>query len=160
MTLSGHLSMQQSLAFIEETDTAIQLLDEGIRIIEAWNAHGDRRVVGLHLMAQGFERLLKLTRAMCELQQNGHLPTSKDARRWSHGLVSLLDGTIDHLETDLNSEAAANNDGTTRSPSPADATRRSWRRQDITSCAWIRIGAVSSKSSMNSPPGADTTIST
>lgn len=131
MTLSGHLSSQQSLAFIGESDTAIQLLDEGIRIIEAWNAEGDRRVVGLHLMAQGYERLLKLTRALCELHQNGHLPTSRDARRWSHGLVGLLDGTIDHLETDLNSEAAAGGDSARRSWAPAREIRRAWRRQDI-----------------------------
>lgn len=90
MALSEHLSSAQAVAFIEETETAVQLLDEGMRVIESWDGGVDRRIVGLHLMAQGFERLLKLTKALCQLQQDGKLPTSQEARQWSHRLVGLL----------------------------------------------------------------------
>lgn len=101
MTLSEHLSSAQAVAFIEETETAVQLLDEGIRVIESWDGGVDRRIVGLHLMAQGFERLLKLTRSLCQLQQDGRFPKSHEARQWSHRLVELLDGTIGRFEADL-----------------------------------------------------------
>ena len=125
MALSEHLTTQQALAFIEETDTAVQLLDAGIRNIEGWDAHGDRRIVGLHLMAQGFERLLKLTQAMCRLREDGALPTAKDARGWGHRLVELLDSTIDSLESDLlDSEEWGDASAPTE-------IRRGWRQQDI-----------------------------
>ena len=44
------------VAFIEEAETAIMLLDEGMRIVESWDGGFDRRVVALHLLAQGYER--------------------------------------------------------------------------------------------------------
>lgn len=94
------LTLEQKLSFIEETATAVLLVDEGIRFIEAWEGGVDRRVVGLHLLAQGFERLLKLTRALGQLQLNGRLPTASESRKWGHRLVQLLDDTLEQFEAD------------------------------------------------------------
>ncbi len=76
------------------------LLDEGMRIVESWDGGFDRRVVALHLLAQGYERFLKLTLALAQLRQSGQLPSAREAQRWGHGLLKLLDMTLDEFEKD------------------------------------------------------------
>lgn len=88
------------IAFIEEAETAIMLLDEGIRIVESWDGGVDRRVVALHLLAQGYERFFKLTLALALLRQTGRLPSAREAQRWGHGLLRLLDMTLDEFDKD------------------------------------------------------------
>lgn len=87
------------IAFVDEAETAIMLLDEGIRIVESWDGGADRRVVALHLMAQGYERYFKLTLALALLRRTGRLPSAHEAQRWGHGLLKLLDMTLDEFHT-------------------------------------------------------------
>ena len=100
MTANRVLPPERVVSFIEETETAILLLDEGMRIIQAHNGGFDRRIVALHLTAQGFERFLKLTRAQALLTRGGELPSARQARQWGHRLLPLLDATVDELERD------------------------------------------------------------
>ena len=87
--------LDRQLAFIQETETAVALLDEGIRSIAAWDGGLDRRIIALHLMAQGFERFLKLTIVLVQLCTEGTLPSSKRLRnRYSHTLPKLLDDIL------------------------------------------------------------------
>ena len=100
MTSNQPLPLERMLSFIEETETAVLLLDEGIQIIEAHDGGFDRRVVALHLTAQGFERFLKLTRAQVHLSRDGALPSTREVKHWGHRLLELLDATVDELEQD------------------------------------------------------------
>ena len=100
MTSNQALPPERMVSFIEETETAVMLLDEGIRIIETHDGGFDRRIVALHLIAQGFERFLKLTRAQIRLSRQGSLPSTQQVKRWGHRLLALLDATIDELEQD------------------------------------------------------------
>ncbi len=94
------LPAERMLSFIEETETAVMLLDEGIRIIEAHNGIRDRRIVGLLLTGQGFERFLKLTRAQIVLSRSGNFPSVATVKVWGHRLLDLLDATLDELAND------------------------------------------------------------
>ena len=100
MNSSQLIDTEKVLSFVEETETAVLLLDEGIRIIEAHDGGLDRRIVAVHLIAQGFERFLKLTRAQIQLSRNGELPSTHEVKRWGHRLLELLDATVDELEQD------------------------------------------------------------
>ena len=100
MTTDQPLSPERLVSFIEETETAVLLLDEGLRIIEAHDGGFDRRIVALHLTAQGFERFLKLTRAQVHLSRDSALPSTEEVKRWGHRLLALLDATVDELEQD------------------------------------------------------------
>ena len=51
----------QRFSLVDETETAITLLEEGIRAVAEWDGGEDRRIRGLFSLSQGFERLLKLT---------------------------------------------------------------------------------------------------
>jgi len=89
------LGMDRSLAFIIETETAVTFVGEGIQTIADWDATEDRRIVGLHLLAQGFERLLKVTRALIQLSEEGTLPSSREFRNlYGHILSGLLDDVL------------------------------------------------------------------
>lgn len=87
--------LDRSVAFIYETETAVTLVGEGIQIIAGWDATEDRRIVGLHLLAQGFERLLKVTKALIQLGEEGTLPSSRQFRtHYGHVLSGLLDDVL------------------------------------------------------------------
>ena len=89
------LGVDRSLAFIFETETAVTFVGEGIHIIAGWDATEDRRIVGLHLLAQGFERLLKVTKALIQLGEEGTLPSSRELRTsYGHVLPGLLDDVL------------------------------------------------------------------
>ncbi len=94
------LPTERMLSFVKETETAVVLLDEGIRIIEAHNGVRDRRIVALLLTGQGFERFLKLTRAQIVLSRTGHFPSVGTVKDWGHRLLGLLDDTLAELATD------------------------------------------------------------
>ncbi len=88
-------SVDRRLAFIYETETAVTLVGEGIQSIAEWDGKEDRRVVGLHLLAQGFERLLKVTKALIQLGEEGALPSSRQLRTdYGHVLFDLLDDVL------------------------------------------------------------------
>lgn len=87
--------LDRRVAFIYETETAVTLVGEGIQTIAGWDATEDRRIVGLHLLAQGFERLLKVTKALIQLSEEGTLPSSRQLRTlYGHVLSGLLDDVL------------------------------------------------------------------
>ena len=89
------LDIDRFMAFVYETETAITLLDEGIERLAAWDGGEDRRFVAMQLLAQGFERFLKVTRAVIQLNTEGTLPTSRQFRtEYGHGLSKLLDDIV------------------------------------------------------------------
>jgi hypothetical protein len=93
------IPIESALSLINETDTAMLLLDEGIRVFETWDGGADRRVLGLHLCAQGFERFLKLTIALVTYCKHGTLPTAKSIRvAYGHRLLPLLKVLIEEVE--------------------------------------------------------------
>ena len=86
------LDIDRFVAFVYETETAITLLDEGIERLAAWDGGEDRRFVAMQLLAQGFERFLKVTKAVIQLNTEGALPTSKQFRtEYGHGLSKLME---------------------------------------------------------------------
>ena len=94
------LNIDQSLSLIHETETAIMLLDEGIRVISEWDGGQDHRIRGLFSTSQGFERLLKLTMTLI-LTGEGKPPSSKDLKReYGHHLLQLLDDILNKAKDD------------------------------------------------------------
>lgn len=95
------LEFKRSVAFIEETSTAIMLLDEGIWCIAQWRGREamwysseDRRILGLFLTSLGLERLLKLTLTLI-LNGEGVDPSSTYLKKeYGHRLVLLLDEVL------------------------------------------------------------------
>lgn len=112
------LTTEQRISLIEETETAITLLDEGIRAIAEWDGGEDRRIRSLFSMSQGFERLLKLTMTLILSAEGAH-PSSKDfkQKKYRHLLLPLLD--------DILAKAIAD----------ADLMKRQALRDDIDFCA-------------------------
>ena len=88
-------SVDRRLAFIYETETAVTLVGDGIQSIAEWDGGEDRRVIGLHLLAQGFERLLKVTKSLIQLSEEGTLPSSRQLKNlYGHVLSGLLDDVL------------------------------------------------------------------
>lgn len=95
------LNLDQNLAFINETDTDVALLDEGIWRIASWDGGEDRRIVALHLLAQGFERFFTLTHALVQLSSEGVLPTRKQIQdQFQHDLTKMLDEIVEECRRD------------------------------------------------------------
>ena len=98
--MQSSLSTDQLRSLIEETETAITLLDEGIRVIAAWDGGEDQRIRGLFSTSQGFERLLKLTMTLI-LYGEGEQPSSKVFKKqYGHRLLGLLDDVLDMVRAD------------------------------------------------------------
>ncbi|MCY3850950.1 MAG: hypothetical protein OXF75_09145 [Acidimicrobiaceae bacterium] len=98
--MRNDLNIDQSLSLIHETETAIMLLDEGIRVISEWDGGQDHRIRGLFSTSQGFERLLKLTMTLI-LTGEGKPPSSKDLKReYGHHLLQLLDDILNKAKDD------------------------------------------------------------
>ncbi len=94
------MTTEQRFSLIEETETAITLLDEGIRAITEWDGGKDRRIRGLFSMSQGFERLLKLTMTLILSAEGAH-PSSKDFKKqYGHRLLPLLDDILAKARAD------------------------------------------------------------
>ena len=111
------MTTEQRFSLIDETETAITLLDEGIRAIAEWDGGKDRRICGLFSMSQGFERLLKLTMTLILSAEGAH-PSSKDFKKnYRHRLLPLLDDVLSKARAD------------------ADLMKRRALRDDIDFCA-------------------------
>lgn len=90
------LDPNRYLAFVTETETAVALLDEGIGRIASWDGGEDRRIVALHLLAQGVERFLILTLALVQLSSEGAFPTRKQVQdEFRHDLTRMLDEIVE-----------------------------------------------------------------
>ena len=94
--VSNGLNPRQVVSLVEETETAIKLLDEGIRVIAEWDGGEDGRIRGLFSMSQGFERLLKLTMTLI-LRGEGAPPPSAHFKqnKYRHRLLPLFDDILD-----------------------------------------------------------------
>ena len=94
--MSNGLNPRQVIALVEETETAIELLDEGLRVIAEWDGGEDHRIRGLFSMSQGFERLLKLTMTLI-LRGEGAPPSSAHfkQKKYRHQLLPLFDEILD-----------------------------------------------------------------
>ena len=98
--MQSSLSTDQLFSLIDETETAITLLDEGIRVIAAWDGGEDQRIRGLFSTSQGFERLLKLTMTLI-LYGEGAQPSSKGFKKqYGHRLLGLLDDVLNKARAD------------------------------------------------------------
>ena len=98
--MQSGLTTEQRFSLIEETETAITLLDEGIRAIAEWDGGIDRRIRGLFSMSQGFERLLKLTMTLILSAEGAH-PSSKDFKKqYGHRLLPPLDDILAKARAD------------------------------------------------------------
>ena len=111
------MTTDQRFSLVDETETAIKLLDEGIRVIAEWDGGEDNRNPGLFSMSQGFERLLKLTMTLILSAEGAH-PSSKDFKKqYGHRLLPLLDDVLAKARAD------------------ADLMKRQALRDDIDFCA-------------------------
>ena len=96
--MEENFDIDRTWSLIEERDTAIMLLEEGIWHIARWRRHEarsfageDRRILGLFLISLGMERLLKLTMALI-LHGENIQPSSQDFKTdYGHRLTGLLD---------------------------------------------------------------------
>ena len=85
------LTVHQKTAAVHETEIAIFLIDEGLRALQREIRIPDRWYVPFVLLAQGYERLLKLVVILNCLDAGGSPVTSKVLRKkYGHGLTRLL----------------------------------------------------------------------
>ena len=94
------LDLSRKLALIYETERAVALLDEGIRGIASWCGGEDGRILALSPLAQGFERFLKVTYALIQLNVTGTLPTVEQVKKFNHNLTKLLDRVVEACRRD------------------------------------------------------------
>lgn len=100
-------NFDRTWSLIEERDTAIMLLEEGIWYVARWRRHEarwfegeDRRILGLFLVSLGMERLLKLTMALI-LHGEDEQPSSRDFKNdYGHRLSELLDDILSKARAD------------------------------------------------------------
>ena len=88
------LSPIQVFALSQEAQAVVYLSQRGISELHSINAANDFFHLPMQLLAQGFERLLKLTYALAYLKQHGKLPEPKNIRRYSHNLSLLTDDLV------------------------------------------------------------------
>jgi hypothetical protein len=90
------LTTQQVLALCEETRAVVELSRRGID--ELWKIDGSNYVVQvpMQLLAQGFERFLKLTYALAFLKREGYLPDARTFRKtYGHDLAKLCEDLLE-----------------------------------------------------------------
>lgn len=92
------LSASQVLALNREAEAAVRLSQEGIEALGRLDGGNDFYHLPMQLLAQGFERLLKLTFALAELKTTGGLPPSKVFRvDYKHDIVALTDAVVERV---------------------------------------------------------------
>ena len=78
------------MSLVEETETAVKLLDEGIRVIAEWDGGEDKRIRGLFSMSQGFERLLKLTMTLILYVEGAQPSAERFKKKYGHRFCRCL----------------------------------------------------------------------
>lgn len=99
---TGTLTSDQVLALADETRAVVELSRRGIEEIWQLNGANDFVHLPLQLLAQGFERLLKLTYALAILKQDGQLPEQsvfRGPKGYGHNLVRLTDDLVTVVAT-------------------------------------------------------------
>lgn len=90
------LTSTQKIALAYEVDAVVKLSQEGIEGLRRLDGANDFYHLPMQLLAQGFERLLKLTLALAELKTQGTLPSPYTLRKeYGHDIVALLDRVLD-----------------------------------------------------------------
>ena len=88
------LTTQQQIALAQETERAIELADVGLKTLCSLDASNDSYHLPLQLLAQGIERLLKLTFVLGTLESSGRIPASTEVREFGHDLLALTDEVV------------------------------------------------------------------
>jgi hypothetical protein len=87
------------LALSDELESAIKLIDLGVRELHGLSLANDYYHLPMQLLAQGLERLLKLTYAVADLGEKGALPSGRAiARDFGHDLVALADALTERVK--------------------------------------------------------------
>lgn len=92
------LHIQQRWAFIEEVNTSVFLIVEGLISLNSLSAANDFSHLPLQLLSQGFERLLKLGVVLEHWSSKGSLPPPQQVRGYGHDLMSLSLDLIERCE--------------------------------------------------------------
>ena len=108
----SNLTTQQAFALIEETERAVELSHRGIEALWSLDSSNDRYHLPLQLLAQGLERLLKLTYVLGTVESSGQIPTSVELRKFGHDLLALTDEVVKiaRADTDFISRPAIAHD--------------------------------------------------
>jgi hypothetical protein len=94
----AELSTNQELALIQETETCIFLIHEGLLALNRLSGANDFYYGPLGLLAQGFERLMKVVICLGQMETKGTLPTSREMKKYGHNLTALADAIVDFSE--------------------------------------------------------------
>ena len=94
----AEFSTNQELALIQETETSIFLIHEGLLALNRLSGANDFYHGPLGLLAQGFERLMKVVICLGQLEAKGTLPTSREMKKYGHNLTALADAIVDLSE--------------------------------------------------------------
>ena len=87
------LAVRQRFALLRESETAAFLVTEGLMSLDALSAANDFRHLPLQLLAQGFERTLKLGYSLGQLHFYDELPKRSQMR--SHNVRRFLSLTLE-----------------------------------------------------------------
>lgn len=93
-TVLSVLSTEQTFALVDETERAVELAHHGIQSLWSLDAANDRYHLPLVLLAQGIERLLKLTYVLGVLESTSQIPTSAQIKKFGHDLLVLTDEVV------------------------------------------------------------------
>jgi len=93
--LTETLNPRQHLDLIQEMETSIYLIQEGVLALNRLDGANDFSHLPLELLAQGFERFIKLGLVLGLLEEEGALPGRKRLKEMGggrgHNVVALLD---------------------------------------------------------------------
>jgi hypothetical protein len=93
------LSPGQKMALAYEVDAVVRLMKEGIAALRRLDGSSDFVHLPMQLLAQGLERLLKLTLALAELKDSGALPDPKTLKStYGHDILALVDAVVGLVE--------------------------------------------------------------
>jgi hypothetical protein len=86
----AELSTNQELALIQEAETSIFLIHEGLLALNRLSGANDFYHGPLALLAQGFERLMKVVICLSQLESQATLPTPREMKKYGHNLIALV----------------------------------------------------------------------
>ena len=92
------LTVEQEIALIQETETSVFLIQEGLLAMNSLSGANDFYHGPLQLLAQGFERLMKIIICLGQLNETGKLPRASSVKAFRHELVALVDAVVDLSE--------------------------------------------------------------
>lgn len=102
------LSEEQEMALMQETQLAIFLVHQGLLSLRVRSLDDDYYRLPLVLVAQGFERLMKLVLVTGDLKHRRSLPTRNQIKSYLHDLVRLTEKVIELAESTGYAATAAN----------------------------------------------------